>query len=91
MIITWTIAIIFIAAGIGGVAGALACRKSEKKYRNGGIKRAITVYDVNGEIIRQYSGKCDVTYNSERIKFDDENGKRHIIYYTTGTVIIDEE
>lgn len=138
MIITWTIAIIILIAGIGGAAGLLIYRKSEKEYDknykgvapivgaivslllaalisggmlfwlystesgaraikdtqsnfNGGIERTITVYDVDGEIIQQYSGRFDVAYDSERIKFDDENGKRHIIYYTTGTVIIDEE
>lgn len=29
-------------------------------------------------------------YDSERIIFDDETGKRHIIYFITSTVIIDE-
>ena len=29
-------------------------------------------------------------YDDDRILFDDENGLRHIIYYPTGTVIIDE-
>ena len=56
----------------------------------GGIERTVTVYDIDGEIIQEYSGKFDVDYDSERIKFDDENGERHVIYYTTGTVIIDE-
>lgn len=58
---------------------------------SGGIERTVTVYDFEGDIIQQYSGKFDVSYDSDRIKFDDENGKRHVIYYTTGTIIIDEE
>lgn len=65
--------------------------KDTKSNVSGGIERTVTVYDINGEIIQQYSGKFDVSYDSERIKFDDENGKRHIIYYTTGTVTIDEK
>ena len=64
--------------------------KDTKSNLSGGIERTVTVYDIDGEIIQQYSGKFDVDYDSERIKFDDEKGKRHIIYYTTGTIIIDE-
>ena len=71
-------------------SGARAIKDTQSNL-NGGIERTVTVYDVNGEIIQQYSGRFDIAYDSERIKFDDENGKRHIIYYTTGTVIIDEE
>lgn len=65
--------------------------KDTKSNIYGGIERTVTVYDINGEIIQQYQGKFDVDYDAERIKFDDEKGKRHIIYYTTGTVVIDEK
>lgn len=71
-------------------SGARAIKDTQSIF-NGGIERTVTVYDINGEIIQQYRGRFDVAYDSERIKFDDENGKRHIIYYHTGTVIIDEE
>ena len=35
---------------------------------------------------------ADVIYNwyKDSFDFDDENGKRHVIYYPTGTVVIDE-
>ena len=65
--------------------------KSQKSDFSGGIERTVTVYNIDGEVIKTYSGKFDVDYNSERIIFDDENDKRHIIYYTTGTVVIDEK
>lgn len=65
--------------------------KDWKSNTSGGITRIVTVYDINGKIISRYEGKFDVEYDSDRIKFDDEEGKRHIIYYTTGTVIIDEK
>lgn len=65
--------------------------KDTKSNITGGIERVVTVYDIDGEVIKQYEGKFDVDYDSDRIKFDDENGKRHIIYYTTGTVVIDEK
>ncbi len=65
--------------------------KSQKSNFSGGIERTITIYDINGEVIKTYDGRFDIDYNSERIIFDDENSKRHIIYYTTGTITIDEK
>lgn len=65
--------------------------KSQESNFNSGIKRTVTIYDVNGKVIKQYEGKFDVEYDDDRILFDDENGKRHVVYYTTGTVAIDEK
>ena len=62
----------------------------QKSNFGDGIERTVTVYDINGEIIEQYSGKFDVETTSEYIIFDDENDKRHMIYFTTGNVIITE-
>ena len=58
---------------------------------SGGIPRQVKVYDINGELIEEYEGTFDIeTNHNNYILFDDENGLRHIIYFTTGTVIIDE-
>ena len=57
---------------------------------NGGLNRTVTVYDINGNITQSYTGKFDVEYDSDRIIFDDENGKRHMIFIKTGQVFIDE-
>lgn len=65
--------------------------KSQESNLNGGIERTVKVYDIKGKIIAEYEGKFDVEYNESRIIFDDENGKRHIIYYKTATVVIDEK
>lgn len=70
-------------------SGKRAIKDTESNI-TGGIERTVTIYDIDGNLIKEYSGKFDVDYDSERIRFDDENGKRHVIYYTTGTVIIDE-
>ena len=70
-------------------SGKRAIKTQESNF-NKGIEREVKVYDVNGELIKEYRGKFDVDYDSNRIIFDDENNKRHVIYYTTGTVIIDE-
>lgn len=64
--------------------------KSQESNLNAGIERSVSVYDVDGDLIKKYEGRFDVDYDSNRIIFDDEHGKRHIIYYPTGTVIIDE-
>jgi hypothetical protein len=64
--------------------------KSIKSDLGGGITRVVTVYDIEGDVIAEYKGKFDIEYDSDRILFDDENGYRHIIYYHTGNVIIDE-
>ena len=64
--------------------------KTQQSNLNGGITRVVTVYDVNGEEITRYKGKFDVDHTDDRIMFDDENGNRHIVYYTTGTITVDE-
>jgi hypothetical protein len=75
-------------------SGKRAIKDLESEMNNG-ISRTVSVYDVQGELIKEYSGKFDVeTGNSSGapyIKFDDEKGKRHIVYYTTGTILIDEK
>lgn len=65
--------------------------KSQESNFNGGIERTVKVYDIKGDIIAEYEGKFDVDYSQNRIIFDDENGKRHIIYYNMATVVIDEK
>ena len=64
--------------------------KSQESNFNAGIERRVEVYDMEGDLIKEYEGKFDVTYDDDRILFDDEKGKRHVIYYSTGTVVIDE-
>ena len=66
--------------------------KDQQSNLDGGIQRTVSVYDINGELIKEYSGKFDIETDEESyILFDDEDGHRHIIYYTTGTIIVDEE
>lgn len=66
--------------------------KDQQSNLSGGIERTVTVYDINGNVIKEYSGKFDVETDRESyILFDDEDGNRHMIYYTTGTIIVDEK
>lgn len=70
-------------------SGKRAIKTQESNF-NGGIDREIKVYDINGEVIEIFKGKFDIEYDNDRILFDDEKGNRHIIYYPTGTIIINE-
>ena len=85
---------IFICVGMhwyyNNTASGQRAIKTQESDFNMGIDRKVCVYDVNGGLIKEYEGKFDVDYDDDRIIFDDENGLRHIIYYPTGTVIIDE-
>lgn len=71
-------------------AGKRAFKSQESNF-NDGINRVVEVYDATGNLLKKYEGKFDVDYDDDRIIFDDENGKRHVIYYPTGTVIVDEQ
>ena len=55
------------------------------------IKETVTVYDINGNVIKQYHGCCNVNGDDYSVMFDDENGKTHEIFYSMGIVITDEE
>ena len=64
--------------------------KTQRSDFHGGIKRRVECYDATGDLIKSYEGTFDVDYDDDRIIFDDERGFRHVIYYPTGTIIIDE-
>lgn len=67
------------------------CKDIGSNY-NGGLYRVVKVYDINGNLVAEYEGKFDIETDNERyILWDDELGKRHIVYYTTFNVIIDEK
>lgn len=91
---------VIIAAMVGGCAlyntrteSGKRSVKSWQSETSGGIDRTVTVFDVDGEEIAKYTGRFDVEESSQegvvKIKFDNQ-GKRHIIYAQTGTVLIDE-
>lgn len=97
IVIALIIAAVFIISPIvymNTESGKRALKDQQSNFGDG-INRFVEVYDVNGELIKQYDGKFDVETSNANgapyIVFDDENNKRHIIYYTTGTVIIDEK
>ena len=72
-------------------SGKRAIKTQESNFE-GGINRSVKVYDAVGNVLQEYSGRFDVDFDGDeqRILFDDENGKRHVIYFKTGTVIVEE-
>jgi hypothetical protein len=75
----------------GNTQSGKRAMKSQQSNFEEGLERTVRVYDIEGDLIQEYSGKFDIDYDAERIIFDDDNGKRHVIYYSTATVIIDEK
>lgn len=59
----------------------------EQGYRDGGLRRTVTVYSYSGDEIASWSGKFDVTENDQETYFDID-GRRIII---RGGIIINEE
>ena len=78
-----------VSDAFGGEKNMRAIKNKFSNY-TGGLNRVVEVYDVNGQLIKSYKGKFDIEYEDERILFDDEDGNRHIIYFKTGQVIVDE-
>ena len=72
-------------------SGKRAMKTQESNFE-GGIRRSVKVYDAVGNVLQEYKGTFDVDFSGDeqRILFDDENGMRHVIYFKTGTVIVEE-
>lgn len=77
-----------ITVSLTGCASCQRWRKSVVSEVTNGIDRTVTVYDYNGNVLKSYTGKFDVTESESEVYFDDEDGKRIIIH---GGIIINEE
>lgn len=62
--------------------------KSVKSDFAGGLNRTVTVYDYNGQPIKSWSGKIDLSESENEVFFDNAEGKRVIIH---GGIVICEE
>lgn len=73
---------------------ATGLRKS-RDYKSNislGVDRTVKVMENDGNVIYAYSGKIDIeTDNGNYILFDDEEGKRHIIYKGATQMILVED
>lgn len=94
--ITVGIGVLFCGLMIWSLYFTESGKRTQKTFRSetsGGLYRTVRVYDMEGELLEAYEGKFDVDEYTgggiTKVKFDSD-GKRHIIYCSTGTVIIDE-
>ena len=81
---------LLVTCSLTGCASMERSMKSWESEMNGGIDRHLVVYDYNGDVLKEYSGKMDieVSPSNDKVLFD-LDGKRHII--RGGIVIIDEK
>lgn len=63
-------------------------KKDLKSNYGGGIEREVTVYSYTGEKINSWTGKFDISAQSNEVKFDMEDGRRVII---RGGIVVSEE
>ena len=82
------ITIILVSGFLSGCSAWSRMGKSISSDMKGGLNRTVTLYDYNGEEIRHWSGKFDVSESENEVYFDDQNGKRIIIH---GGIIVNEE
>lgn len=82
------VVVIIIISVFVNKASIMRTLKSFSSEMNNGIERTITVYDYNGNEIKHWTGKFDVTQGETGVLFDGPDGKRVII---NGGIIINEE
>lgn len=86
------IAIIVIGLGIIFTSTASFQRfaKSVKSEYTGGLERTVTVYDGNGNVLKEWSGKIDIQESDYGNKVIFElDGKRKAVY--NAEVIVEEK
>ena len=85
---------IVVLAIIVIMIGLCSCTASQRRELKsissdltGGLERTVTVYDYNGDEIKSWTGKFDVSDSENEVYFD-VDGKRVIIH---GGIVINEE
>ena len=80
-----------VCVAIFNTTGCASCSRTMKSIGSdfdGGLDRTVTLYDYNGNVLDQWSGKFDLSSSEEEIYFDDQDGKRVIIH---GGIVVAEE
>jgi hypothetical protein len=84
------VAVVAALASVGGLSGCASCSRGAKTLAQdvgGGTNRTVTVYDYDGERLREWKGRIDYQRDGEGILFD-MDGKR---YSVVGGIIVTEE
>lgn len=87
-VITIIAAVLIIAAMFTGCASLEREIKTFTSDLTGGLHRTVSLYDYNGGLIREWSGKMDIAGSDQEIQFD-LNGNRTIIQ--GGIVVVQED
>ena len=77
-------------AMVMGLNGCASCSREMKSIQSdfgGGLYRKVTLYDYDGEVLREWEGQFDVSENDQEVYFD-LNGHRVIIQ---GGIVVNEE
>lgn len=83
-----------LVLGLTALAGCESTERMKKDMKSefhGGLNRTVEVVGINGEVIRKYEGKFDVTADEKRVKFIDDKGKSHLIYRSQADIIFVDE
>lgn len=85
--------VMMVAVGVAfclGMSGCESCSRELKSIESdlgGGLHRKVTLYDYDGEVLREWEGTFDVAEDNQECWFDID-GKRVIIQ---GGIVVNEE
>lgn len=81
------VGVILVSGLLGGCSSCSRMSKSISSDMGGGLNRTVTLYSYNGDEMKSWTGKFDVSESENEVYFD-LNGKRIIIH---GGIVINEE
>jgi outer membrane murein-binding lipoprotein Lpp len=81
------VGVILVSGLLGGCSSCSRMSKSISSDMGGGLNRTVTLYSYNGDEMKSWTGKFDVSESDNEVYFD-LNGKRIIIH---GGIVINEE
>ena len=83
--------LVFIVVVVLIVLNSASCQRELKSIHSdfgGGIERTVTIYDYNGNVVREWHGTFDIAEDNQEVYFD-LDGKRIIVQ--GGIIVIEEE
>lgn len=93
------IAILVVALTIYLVVNSSGCKRQQVRWESEysyGIERKVTMYSINGEVVREWEGRIDVEYRGNAtadLMFFDKNGEateRLVVSYGCGQLVVEE-
>lgn len=88
---TAVVILVLVALIVFLVLNSQSCQREVKSFQSdfgGGIERTVTIYDYDGDVVREWHGTFDIAEDDQEVYFD-LDGDRVIIQ--GGIVVIEEE